>query len=112
MLVRQPFERHHFVRRCNDMEAATVLGGCCSDQLAVEPCSSLKQVGQRQFRLKSELEASIAKLNIEVDQARFAPMGCFARREANCQLAEQCRRTDPAKALDNGYELRIAAALL
>src|SRR5438105_324006 len=55
--------------------------------------------------MQAELEGYIAKLQVEVDQARVAVFSRLALHEADGELADQCGRANSTDALDDGDEL-------
>src|SRR5205823_14306771 len=79
-----------------------------AQQIAIEAGARLEQVDERELWAETKLERDIAELHVKIDQAHLTPERRLLLGEADCELAEQRRSSDPAHALDDAHQLRIA----
>src|SRR5207342_2405111 len=98
----QKLEWHDFARGRNDMKPALMAGCNRTNEVPVQPLFGLNQVTEGQRWLKAQLQCRVAKLDIEIDEASFAPGGQFASGKAARQLAQQRSCANAALALYDG----------
>jgi hypothetical protein len=75
--------------------------------MPIEPGACFKQVDKREFGLKSELERSVAKLHVEVDDAGLTAVLGLAFGKADRKLRQQRGRADAPDALHEADQLAV-----
>src|SRR5205085_10205962 len=77
-----------------------------AEESAVQARTRFEQVLQRKLRAHSKLEGNVAELDIEIHETGFAAEGCLALRIGDRQLVREGGGPTPARALDDGHQLR------
>ncbi len=107
LLAGYGFQRNQCRRRGDHFQPARMPGGGCSKEFAVEASPGFDQVEERQAGTKAELKCGIAELEVEIEQANFAPDPMFVSGCLDRKLRQQGGCADPAHALDHADHLAV-----